>query len=230
MFKNVLLAAAFVVASSPAFVSAQDFFFSFDEFSRAPTTTVGSNTATGSLFIFADENLDFEQLDLDFTNSNPNVVSFTGGVVFNSGAVLSGLASDAPGGSFTSFSLVNPNPPADGSAPGVTPTDGRLFATGFLTPGQSPVGVTPYGVVATNFRAGANGFLLAQVDFDIVGPGTSNFSFIAGDLGVVNDQTGPVNPDLSATGSITVEAVPEPSSSILLMLAAAAMVARRRRS
>ena len=217
MFKEFLIAAAVAMASSPAFVSAQDFFFSFDEFSRAPTTTVGSNTATGSLFIFADENLDFEQLDLDFTNSNPNVVSFTGGVVFNDGSPNSGLAASAPGGFFTSFDLLDPT----GATPGVTPTDGRLFATSFL-----PISLPPN----SNLRPGANGFLLAQVDFDIVGPGTSNFSFIAGDLGVVNDQTGPVNPDLSATGSITVEAVPEPSSSILLMLAAAAMVARRRRS
>ena len=230
MFKKALFAAAILVVSSPAFVSAQDFFFSFDEFSRVPTTTVSSNTATGSLFIFADENLDFQQLDLDFTNDNSSVVSFTGGVVFNSGAVLSGLASDAPGGTFTLFSLLNPNPPADGSAPGVTPTDGRLFASSFLTPGQAPVGVvTGYGL-ATNFRAGANGFLLAQVDFDIVGPGTSNFSFIPGALGIINDGVGQLDVDLTATGSITVEAIPEPSSSILLMLAATAMVARRRRS
>ena len=93
------------MASSPAFVSAQDFFFSFDENSRVPTTTVSSNTATGSLFIFADENLFFNQLDLDFTNDNSSVVSFTGGVVFNDGAALSGLASEAPGGAFTSLSL-----------------------------------------------------------------------------------------------------------------------------
>ena len=221
MFKEFLIAAAVAMASSPAFVSAQDFFFSFDEFSRAPTTTVGSNTATGSVFIFRDENLDVSQLDLDFTNDNSSVVSFTGGVVFNAGAFLSGLASDAPGGSFTSFSLLNPNPPADGSAPGVTPTDGRLFATSFL-PLTNPL-------PNPDLRPGANGVLLARVDFDVVGSGTANFSFIPGDLGVVVEGIGFFDPDF-ATGSITVEAVPEPSSAALLILGAAAMVARRRRS
>ena len=218
MFKEFLIAAAVAMASSPAFVSAQDFFFSFDEFSRAPTTTVGSNTATGSLFIFADENLDFEQLDLDFTNSNPNVVSFTGGVVFNDGSPNSGLAASAPGGGyFTSFMLLDPT----GATPRVTPTDGRLFATSFL-----PTPLPPN----SNLRPGAIGVLLARVDFDVVGPGTANFSFIPGALGIINDGVGQLDVDLTATGSITVEAVPEPSSAALLILGAAAMVARRRRS
>ena len=165
---------------------------------------------------------------------------FTGGVVFNDGAAASGQASDAPGGSFTSFSLVNPNPPADGSAPGVQPADGRLFATSFLSPGQQP-GNTG----ASNFDAGANGFLLAQVDFVIVGAGTSDFSFIPGGLGVENDPAIALDVDLSDVASFTVEEeivvgpgpgegpgidIPEPSSAILLILGAAGMAARRRRS
>ena len=205
------------MASSPAFVSAQDFFFSFDEFSRAPTTTVGSNTATGSVFIFRDENLDVSQLDLDFTNDNSSVVSFTGGVVFNDDSPNSGLAASAPGGGyFTSFMLLDPT----GATPRVTPTDGRLFATSFL-----PIPLPPN----SDLRPGANGVLLARVDFDVVGSGTANFSFIPGDLGVVVEGIGFFDPDF-ATGSITVEAVPEPSSAALLILGAAAMVARRRRS
>ena len=200
MFKKALLAAAVVVASSP-FASAQDFFFSFTQGSVTSTESVANTDigSTGSLFIFSDAALDFNQLDLDFTNSDSSVVSFTGGVVFNDGAAASGQASDAPGGSFTSFSLVNPNPPADGSAPGVQPADGRLFATSFLSPGQQP-GNTG----ASNFDAGANGFLLAQVDYDIVGAGTANFSFITGDLGVVDDGVGQI-PVTFGTGSLTVE-------------------------
>ena len=246
MFKKVLFAAALLMAISPAAVSAQDFFFSFDEFSRVPTTTSG---ATGSVFIFADAGLDFNQLDLDFTNDNPSVVSFTGGVVFNDFAPLSGTASSAPGGAFTSFDLLDPT----GATSGVTATDGRLFATSFLSPGQQP------GSGASNFRAGANGFLLAQIDYDIVGEGTANFDFIAGDLGVVNDGVGQV-PVTFGTGSLTVEGVvvcagygpfpycdiypepepepepdpsgnvPEPSSAVLLILGGAAIVARRKRS
>ena len=239
MLKKYLLAAALLMTSSPAFVSAQDFFFSFDEFSRVPTTNADAST----VFIFADENLDFNQLDIDFTNDNPSVVSFTGGVVFNDGAPASGTASNAPGGSFTSFSLLDPA----GSGNGITATDGRLFATSFLSAGQVP------SSGASNFIAGVNGFLLAQVDFEIVGEGTAQFSFVAGDLGVVNDGVGQV-PVTYGTGSLTVESVvvcagygpfpycgtepdpdpmtnvPEPSSAIVLMLGAAGMVARRRRS
>ena len=230
MFKKALFAAALLVASSPAFVSAQDsFFFSFDQGAATPTTTVANTDigSTGSLFIFADENLDFNQLDIDFNNDNAGVVSFTGGVVFNDGAPLSGAAAEAPGGSFTSFSLLDPAGPG-----GVTATDGRLFATSFLSAGQVP------GSGASNFESGANGFLLAQVDYNIVGAGTANFSFITGDLGVVNDGVGQV-PVTFGTGSLTVEGdggggdppvIPEPSSAILLILGAAGMAARRRRS
>jgi hypothetical protein len=206
MLKKYLLAAALLMTSSPAFVSAQDFFFSFDEFSRVPTTNADAST----VFIFADENLDFNQLDIDFTNDNPSVVSFTGGVVFNDGAPASGTASNAPGGSFTSFSLLDPA----GSGNGITATDGRLFATSFLSPGQP---FPNFG--ASNYRAGANGFLLAH------------FSLIRGDLGIVNDGIGQI-PATFGTASITVAtlAVPEPSSAGLLILGAAAMGARRKRS
>ena len=232
MFKKALFAAALLVASSPAFVSAQDsFFFSFDQGAATPTTTVANTDigSTGSLFIFADENLDFNQLDIDFNNDNAGVVSFTGGVVFNEGAAASGAAAEAPGGSFTSFSLLDPAGPG-----GVTATDGRIFATSFLSPGQQP------GSGASNFSDGANGFLLAQVDFDIVGAGTSDLSFTAGDLGFVNDGAGQLAVSFG-TGSITVSdpivdppvdppVIPEPSSAILLILGAAGMAARRRRS
>ena len=231
MFKKALFAAAIAMASSPAFVSAQDFFFSFDQGAATPTTTVANTDigSTGSLFIFGGADLDINQIDLDFNNSDASVISFTGGVVFNEGAPLSGAEAVAPGGSFTSFSLLDPAGPG-----GVTATDGRIFATSFLSPGQQP------GSGASNFSAGANGFLLAQVDFNIVGAGTSNLSFTAGDLGFVNDGEGQI-PVTFGTGSFTVAdpivdppvdppVIPEPSSAILLILGAAGMAARRRRS
>jgi hypothetical protein len=61
------------------------------------------------------------------------------------------------------------------------------------------------------------------VDYDILGPGTANFDFIAGDLGVVNDGIGQI-PVTFGTASVTVDVVPEPSSALLLILGAAAMV------
>ena len=76
MFKKLLFVAAFAMACSPAFVSAQDFFFSFDEFSRQSSISIDpSTTATGQVFIFSDENLNFNQIDLDFTNNNSSVVA-----------------------------------------------------------------------------------------------------------------------------------------------------------
>jgi len=157
MIKKVLLAAAFAMASSPALVSAQDIFFSFDQNSRAPTATLAAGTATGSVFVFADVNFDFNQFDVDFTTSDPGVTAFTGGQTFNAD------------GNFTTFDLLDPA----GVAPGVTATDGRLFATSFLTPG-----VVAGNTADADFVAGADGFLLAQVDFDVVGAGTADFDFI----------------------------------------------------
>jgi hypothetical protein len=212
MFKKILFAAAFVMASSPAFVSAQDFFFSFDEFSRVPTTTVSGSTATGSLFIFSDGNLAFRNLDLDFTNSDASVVAFTDATTFNAG------------GKFADVVLLVPNnTPGTVSRP--TATDRRLFAFSLFEPGQDPA------VQDTDFRPGASGFLLGQVDFDILGNGVANFDFILGDLGVT-DRFGNQIPATFGSASVTVgvETVPEPSSAILLILGAVGMVARRRRS
>ncbi len=85
-----LLAIAFVVTSSPAFVSAQDFFWSFDENSRVDTQNVFAGPTPGTVYLFADENLDFNQLDLNFFLSNAAVVSFTGGSTFNPPAFTGG--------------------------------------------------------------------------------------------------------------------------------------------
>ena len=61
-----------------------DFFLSFDQNSRVDLDAVDPSVATGSVFIFADENLDFNQLDLDILNDNSSVVSFTGCLLYTS--------------------------------------------------------------------------------------------------------------------------------------------------
>ena len=214
MFKAFFTAAAFVLASSPAFVSAQDFFFSFDEFSRVPTATTGVGAVTGSVFLFADENVDFNSADIDFTNSDSSVVAFTSGTAF-----------DTVGNKFLAPPAIDS--PSDPNGPSAT--DGRYFAASALELGIDPANAA----TDPEFRAGANGFLLARVDYDIIGPGTANFDLIRGGLGIVNIVAGGVAEQIPATfgsASVTVVAVPEPSSAILLILGAAGMVARRSRS
>jgi len=227
MFKQFLFVAAFAMASSPAFVSAQDFFFSFDEFSRQPTLTQASpaagGPATGQLFIFGDAALDFNQIDLDFTVDNPGVATFTNGVAADSD------------GSFTLIRVEDPSVPAGP----ILPTFGRLFgaSVGYFhvppPPGQDPA----LAGTDAEFRPGANGFLLGTIDYSVNGPGTANFDFILGAVGVVNDALtlggSPISldPDFAgSTSTLTVVDVPEPSSAILLILVAAGMVNRRRRS
>ena len=228
MFKKLLFVAAFAMASSPAFVSAQDFFFSFDEFSRQPTLTQASpaagGPATGQLFIFSDAALDFDQIDLDFTVDNPGVASFTNGVAADSD------------GSFTVITVEDPN--VSGGPLG--PTDGRIFGFAYVFLFQLDLfdyGQLPFDTSDAEFRAGANGFLLATVDYSVAGVGQANFDFILGDLGVANSRGGggpPIilDPDFAgSTATLTVVGVPEPSSAVvLLMLGAAGSLARRSRS
>ena len=214
MFKKILFVAAFAIACSPAFVSAQDFFFSFDEFSRVPTATLDADiTDIGSVFIFADENIDFNQLDLDFTVDDSSVAQFT-----------NGTAADSDG-SFTAFSVENPN---IAGAP-ITPTDGRLFAVSI--PITGPVDGQDPALAGSDaeFRAGASGFLLATVDFNILRSGVANFDFIPPRLGFL-DTVGPFDLDFTGSTGTLVVGVPEPSSAVVLILGAAGMVARRRRS
>ncbi len=145
-----------------------NFFFSFDENSRVPTTTVDADTTdTGSVFIFADAASDFNYLDVDFTNSDSSVISFTGGTTFNAD------------GKFFQFDVTDPN----NRFAGLTATDGRLFGVSVLSDGIDPANSD----TDADFRTGADGFLLAQLDFDIVGEGTANLDFILGGLGVFND-------------------------------------------
>ena len=228
LFKKAFVAAVFTMASSHTFVSAQDFFFSFDEFSRQSTLTQSSpaagGPATGQLFIFSDASLDFNNIDLDFTVDNPGVASFTRGVPADSDFSFTSIR---VGELFVGVPLF-----ANAPVP-ITPTDGQLDGIAIVGIGNIDFfndGQNPFDRSDAEFRAGANGFLLATIDYSVAGPGQANFDFILGEFGIVDDFFGPLAPDFAgSTGTLTVVGVPEPSSAILLMLSAAGMVARRRR-
>ena len=248
MFKKAIYyAAAILMLSSPALVSAQDFFFSFDEFSRVSTTSIGENSS-GQAFIFADENIDFNQIDLDFLIDNSASTAFTGATTTNTDGQFTTLTTEDPANTGTT-------PPTP-----ITSTEGRLFGVGISIPGIIELeGINQSNAPTdSDFRAGANGFLLATVDFDTLAAGTTNFDLVVSSLGVENDAfnvepgdtAGQLVVDLTGAsavltvtdGGVVVEDagpvdggadgadVPEPSSAILLILGAAGMASRRRRS
>ena len=99
---------------------------------------------------------------------------------------------------------------------------GNLFSVSVLGTGLNPAFI-PFDDDADD----ADGFFLASIDYEIVGNGTTEFSFALG-LGIFN------LPDifiLPTFGSATlVVGVPEPSSAILMIMGSVAMVARRKRA
>ena len=76
MLKNVFLAAAILIAS-PAFVSAQDIFWSLSPTELVTTSTSAEVGETGSVYIFSDQLFDFDGIDLNFTASG-SCARFTG--------------------------------------------------------------------------------------------------------------------------------------------------------
>lgn len=171
MFKSVFIAVAIVIAS-PAFVSAQDIFFSFESDSLVSFSSVYSAGASGSVYIFSDGLFGFDSLDLNFTTSDSSLVRFTGGKTFNDAfATLGGTAFD--------FSEVTID--AGGAS-------GNLFSLGVTQNGINPVisslGFNPH----FNPGVGPNGaVLLARVDFEAFGGFGSSvpFEFALGSQGAL---------------------------------------------
>ena len=185
MFKNVFVAAAILIAS-PALVSAQHIFWSFSRTELA-TTSSGELGQTGSAYIFSDLFFGFSAIDLDFTTSAP-CVRFTGGEAFNP---------EVFGGSL--FESITVTIDAEGSS-------GNLFAVNVLPPfGTCPPTadcVAEYFVGVEN--VGPNGaFLLARVDFEIVGSVNDiELEFALGDQGAIELPNLQLDPSF---GSATLE-------------------------
>ena len=226
MFKKVLVAAAIALAC-PALIFAQDVNFlfgggqNFNDPAQAPagTGTPASTTSTigpgvvgtsGSINVFSTSGFMFDAFDVDIFSSDPSVAQITGGTFFNPTA-------DLVGDERFDSAMVTATPGGE---------SGVLFAVNVLNNGVG----SPVNEMFDPLFDSTDGFLLATVDFDIVGAGTTDFSFALGDLSIVD------LPDIDVgaaatfgTASLTVIDVPEPSSAILLIFGSVAMIARRRR-
>ena len=211
MFKKVLVAAAIALAC-PAFVFAQDFSFLFGVTDAAAGTTASSTleaapgATTGSVNIYSRQGLDWNAADLDFSVSDTSVAQITGGTGF--------LPSTLIGDRFDSNIVTTA---ADGSG-------GNLFSVAILSTGVNPA-FEPFEDPA--FFNATDGYLLATIDYQIVGSGTTDFSLSLGNQGVINLPSEIIDP---VFGNATLSTIPEPSSAILLLMGSVAVVARRKRA
>ena len=188
MLKRFFLAAAILV-TSPAFVSAQDIFWSFSstELTTSSSVEVGS---TGSAYIFADFLFGFDGLgiDLNFSTSS-SCLRFTGGEAINPEVFGGNLLFDA-----TELGI-------DGDG-----IFGNLLAVGVLNGGVCPPTAfcVPELLPGVSPKVGPNGaILLARVDFEIIGSASNiELEFSLGDLGVFSLPGTELNPSF---GSATLD-------------------------
>ena len=233
MLRKILVAVA-VALICPACIFAQDLSFLFGgnipEAGGTPTSntqTIADPTiTTGTINIFAAPNFGFDAADLFFFSSDTSVAQITGGTAINPTTIF-GYRFD---------STVVTVPTFDNVGSPVTPgSTGNLFSLAILATGIDPA-FSPFD---PTFDA-TDGFLLATIDYDIVGQGTTEFSLSLQDAngnpaqGIVNLPgigTYEAPRDLNPTfGSATLTVVPEPSSAILLIMGSVAMVTRRKRA
>ncbi len=212
MLKRVLVAAALIVAS-PALVSAQDIFISFDRSSRASSTVAPAGTVGGTAYVFADQMFGFDAIDLNIETSDPNVVQITGGTEENNTFdVIGGTAFDSSALTFDA---------ATGGA--------NLFAVNVTENGINPA-VSALFNPGFEAGVGANGaVLLATLDYTVTGAGDATIGFSLGDQGALQLPNTVLDP-VFGTGSFTAEAIPEPSSLALFVLGSIGLVSRRKRS
>lgn len=224
MFKSVMIAAAILI-SCPALVFSQDISFLFGgslpEAGGGPATNslfFDGTVSSGSVNIYSRFGLRFDAADLNFSISDTSVAQITGGEAFNP-PFNEGF------GPFR-FDDAVLTTDANGSS-------GNFFAAaviGSVGVGNNPVQPIffPLGDPLFDPTVGPEGsFLLARVDYDIVGAGTAEFSLELGAQGVLELPDVALNPTF---GSATLTSVPEPSSSIALMVGCVAMIARRKKT
>lgn len=179
MFKKSLIAAVILIAS-PAFVWAQDVFWSFSPTEATNTVTIDFvQSGVGSVYIFSDGLFGFDALDLDFTLSDTSVIKFTGGEVFNPTFDVIGK---------TRFDYSELMLDSDNNS-------GKLFSVNFIQNGVNP-DLSPSYDPSFEATVGPNGaVLLARLDFELVGRNsTANLDFSLGVQGGLEYPDNDLNP------------------------------------
>ena len=199
--------AALALCSTGAF--AQDIFLNFGGGAVSTELIADGTSTTGEVNIYARNGFDFQAAEFSFTSGDTAVAAITGGTGLNPAVGPFGVRFDVdPTVESTS---------ADGST-------GRFIGVGILGLGVG----SAFSAFDPTFDAGLDAFLLGTVEFDIVGGGEVEFGLEASGNGVLSGGV-LVDPVFGGPVTLTVEAIPEPSSAILLALGFAGYAARRRR-
>ena len=211
MLKRFLFAiAALAFCSGSAF--AQDLFLNFGGGTTTTEFVQNLSEQTGEVNIYARNGFNFSAAEFTFTSGDTAVAAITGGTGENPDI--------GPGGAFGVRFDVDPTvetTSADGST-------GRFIGVGILGLGVS----SGFADFDPTFDAGLDAFLLGTVEYDLVGAGEVEFGLEASGNGILSGGV-LVDPEFGGPVTLTVDAIPEPSSAILLALGFAGFAARRRR-
>lgn len=214
--KRFLFAVAAVVCCSSS-IFAQDIFFAFGSGAASTDSQsldVTTDGTTGQVNLYSRTGLALDGIQFGF-EVNTDVVELTGGSAFDETFnVIGGTRYNAPpllvveagGGNYGGVNLTEN---------GLGSSVGELFDPGF--------------------DADAGGFLLATLDFDVVGNGTAVFNPVLFGEGFRDTDFIDITDSITfGSAALTVAGVdntgiPEPSSALLLAFGVAGYAARRRR-